>query len=177
MIAESQYWKDPLLEMAERLVSLKTIGDLSEGKLVQIERDVFIGFYSVRKLFEAIAKVTDATKAMKVHFVSHPNRQFVTWPNSHKFDELYDFSVSKEEYRDVVFVCGRIIHSFIFCPCVDEHGLAGIIFTSDTDRQSRIYYMDIDEVINIFERVGSDYPSDIRWEKDDGTGKEITIVK
>ena len=166
-----------MLEMVVRLGHQKTGGDLSEEQLVQVERDIFIGFYSVRKLFEAATKVTDATKAMKVQVVSHPNRKLVTWRNNHKIDELYDLSISTPESRNVVFICGRIIHSFIFCPCLNEHGLAGIFFTSDIDRQSKIYYLDIDEVITIFERVGNDYPSHIEWQQDDGTGKEKTTVR
>jgi hypothetical protein len=163
--------------MVERLTSLKTNNDLGEEQLAQVERDVFVGFYSVRKLYEAITKVTDATRAMKARVVWHPNRHQVNWLNSHKLDELYDLGVSNVECRDVAFICGRIIHSFIFCPCLDENGLAGIFFTSDTDKQSRIYYMGIDDVINIFVRVGNDDPSSIHWQRDDETGKESITVK
>jgi hypothetical protein len=177
MIAESSYWKQPLLEMAERLISLKTCGDLGEEQMAQVERDVFIGFYSVRKLFEAFAKVTDTTRAAKVLVLWHPNRQPVNWRNSHKLNELYDFDSSTYEHRDVVFICGRIIHSFIFSPCTDDQGLCGIFFNSDNDKQSRLYYMPVDEVISIFQRVGNDYPSELHWQEGDGGGKETTIVK
>jgi hypothetical protein len=177
MISESYFWKQPLLEMAERLASLKSSGDLSEGHLIQIERDIFLGFYSVRKLFEAPAKVTDAARAMKIPLIWHPNRRVVNWRNNHKIDELYDLSIRRTEDRNVSFICGRIIHSFVFCPCTDDHGLCGIFFTSDTDKGNRLYYIDIDEVIGIFERVGSDYPSEIHWQDDDGSGKERISAK
>jgi len=62
MIREGWHWKKPLLKMAERLHSLKRIGNLSEKRLTQLERDIFIGFYSVRKLIESHTKITDATK-------------------------------------------------------------------------------------------------------------------
>ena len=177
MIAESSYWKNPLLEMAKRMNSLKTSGDFDEEQLAQVERDIFVGFYSVRKLFEATAKITDTTKAMKVPLLWHPNREHVTWLNSHRLNELYDFSISNAEVRDVIFICGRIIHSYIFTPCMEKFRLCGIFFTSDIDLQLKLYYMGIDEVIKIFEQVGNDYPSSIEWRKDDTTGKETTIVK
>ena len=177
MIAESWYWKKPLLEMAERLRALKTCRDLRDEQLVQIERDIFIGFYSVRKLFETITKITDATKTMKVPVVWYPNRKSVSWRNNHKIDEHYNLDVSQKDTRDVVFVCGRIIHSFIFTPYVDESGLAGIMFTSDTDKQSKLYAMEIDDIIRIFESVGNDDPNEIHWQRDSETGQETTVVK
>jgi hypothetical protein len=176
MISESWYWKRPLLEMAARLRSLTTSGDLSEEQFVQVERDVFIGFYSVRKLLEAITKITDATKAMKVQVDWYPNKAAVSWRNNHKLDELYDFDTTRSEIRDIKFVCGRIIHSFIFTPCLGESGLAGILFTSDTDKDSRLYFLAVDRLIDIFERVGNDNPKEIHWSKDDVSGEETTIV-
>ena len=62
MIWESWYWKQPLLEMADRLEHLKTSSALSDEEIAQVERDIFIGFYSVRKLLEAPAKITDKTR-------------------------------------------------------------------------------------------------------------------
>jgi hypothetical protein len=47
MVWESWHWKQPLLEMAERLRGLKAAQALSAEQLVQIEKDIFIGFYSV----------------------------------------------------------------------------------------------------------------------------------
>jgi hypothetical protein len=177
MISESWYWKKPLLEMAQRLQTLTTGGDLSEEQFAQVERDVFIGFYSVRKLLETITKVTDATKVMKVQVDWYPNKAPVNWRNNHKLGELYDFDTTRSEVRDIRFVCGRIIHSFIFTPCLGETGLAGILFTSDTDKDSRLYFLPVDRLINIFERVGTDHPKEIHWSKDDVSDEETTIVR
>jgi len=68
MIWESYYWKTPLLRMARRLRALKTAGELSEKQLVQIERDIFIGFYSIRKLFETFGVMTDAARSLQVSY-------------------------------------------------------------------------------------------------------------
>lgn len=178
MISESWYWKRPLLEMAERFKILKDCGgDLSEEQLVQLERDVFIGFYSIRKLLEATTKITDAARLTKVELDWHPNKATVNRRNSHKIDELYDLATAYSETRDIRFVCGRIIHSFIFTPCLGERGgLFGIFFTSDTDKNSKLYFLAIDRLVDVFERIGKNAPRSIHWSKDDLSGEEITTV-
>jgi hypothetical protein len=177
MIFESWYWKQPLLEMASRLRTLKSVAELTESQYVQIEKDVFIGFYSVRKLLETITKVTDTAKKRKMKVVWHPNKKPVTWRNNHRIDELYDLAVSHTEVRDISFISGRIIHSFVFAPsAAPDGGLAGILFTSDTDKNKKIYSLDIDDIIELFELIGDDYPTSIDWAKDPDTGEETTKV-
>jgi hypothetical protein len=111
MIGESSYWKKPLLNIAKRLRRFKTNTEITEAQLATIERDIFIGFFSVRKLFDAITKVTDATKLSKVQLLWHPNLKAVTWRNNHRIEELYDLDEQHYETRDFQFIAGRIIHS------------------------------------------------------------------
>ena len=177
MISESCYWKMPLLETAERLRSLKAVRGLNEEQLTTVERDIFVGFYSVRKLFETITKVTDSMKCLRVQVSWYPNRKHVNWKNNHRIHELYDLAKESNEHRDIWFVSSRIIHSFIFTPYVEEQGgLAGIMFTSDRDQDIKLYSMDIDGVIAIFERVGNDDPTTIKWSKNVDTGEETTLA-
>lgn len=179
MIPDGYYWKKPLLEMARRLKKSNAFAEPSDAQLARIERDVFIGFYSVRKLIESEAKVTDAIKRMKVNVEWYPNRLPVTWRNNHRIDDLYDLSSPGKEIRDIEFVCGRIIHSFVFVPVWDEHGhgLATFMFTSDIDRNKKLYSLSVDEVIQIFESFGSNYPRNIIWRIDPVTGDETTLIR
>ncbi len=173
MIWESWYWKQPLLEMADRLSVLKTVEELTEEDMVQIEKDILIGFYSVRKLIESPTKVTDLTKAIKIPVTWFPAKERVNWRNHHKIDKLYDFGAPGEETRDLPFVCGRIIHSFILFPEVNENGgLNGLLFTSDKDKDQKLYSITIETIIALFRAVGNDYPTDIRWTKDPETGED-----
>ncbi|MBS7422329.1 hypothetical protein KIE16_04965 [Pseudomonas syringae] len=177
MIWESHYWKKPLLEMADRLERLKASDDLSDEQMAQIERDVFIGFYSVRKLFEAPTKVTDQTRGYTLSLQRHSNIKPVTWRNHHKLDELYDLSKSGNEIRDVLFVCGRLIHSFVFAACVsDTGGLHGAFFNSDRDKDSCLYFITIDAVISLFRIVGNDDPCHIEWSRNEGSGEGRLVV-
>jgi len=178
MIWESWYWKQPLLEVADRLESFKASQDLSEDQVAQVERDIFIGFYSVRKPFEAPTKITDKTRSLSLILQKHPNLKPVTWRNNHKLDELYDITKSNKETRDVLFVCGRIIHSFVFSPCESESGgLYGAFFSSDRDKDSHLYFISIDQVISLFSQVGNDDPCHIEWSLDPSTCNETLVVK
>ena len=163
--------------MAIRLRRLSSADHLTQTQYVQLEKDIFLGFYTVRKLFETVTKVSDATKAKKLQLVWYPNKKAVTWRNNHRVDELYDLGAAHKENRDLWFICGRIIHSFIFVPVLsDQGGLAGIMFTSDTDKNERIYSLDIESVIDVFEIVGKDYPGNIQVSRDPISGVEITKV-
>jgi hypothetical protein len=101
MIWESRYWKKPLLRTAKRLRALKNAGELGDKQYVQLERDIFIGFYSVRKLFETFGKITDATKSLQIQLSWHPNRKEVDWLNNHRLDELYDFESVQKFTKDI----------------------------------------------------------------------------
>ena len=100
MIGESSYWKEPLLRTTKRLRRFKTAtSELTERQLANIERDIFIGFFSVRKLFGASTKVTDATRLLKVQLLWYPNLSEVNWRNNHRIDELYDFNHDRISVR------------------------------------------------------------------------------
>jgi len=176
MIWESQYWKGPLLAIAKRLRRFKSTQRLTDRSLVQIERDVFLGFYSVRKLFDT-HKITDATKARSVLITCHPNTRPVNWRNSHQIDRCYDLTTSRHDSRTIRFICNMFIHSFVFAPIVGEHGgLDGLFFTSDREKDRKLFSIDIDAVIEIFERVGGDYPSSMEWRRDPETGAETMKI-
>jgi len=178
MIWESWYWKKPLLDMAQRLEDLKSVTEITDELFVQIEKDIFIGFYSIRKLIETITRLTDETKNKKLSVYWYPNTKKVNWKNNHKIDELYDLEHSSQETRDIWFISSRIVHSFIFTPILGKQGgLEGIFFTSDTDKDKKLYQLDIDSVIEIFKAVGNDDPTHIEWRKNPETGEETTIVK
>ena len=177
MIAESKYWKKPLLRIAKRLRRFKSQHELTNRSFVQIERDVFIGFYSIRKLFDSFGKVTDATRGLQTQLLWYRNIKLVTWRNKDDIEKCYDLAKSHRESRTARFICNKIIHSFVFIPTIgDLGGLAGIFFTSDTDKDNRLYSIEIDAVIEIFERVGNDDPCQIEWRRSSATGEETTTI-
>ncbi len=77
MIYESRYWKEPLIESAAVLEDFAQQQiELSEEDATKIEKEIFIGFYAIRKLMDTV-KITDSTKNHKLFLVSpHSPHQF-----------------------------------------------------------------------------------------------------
>lgn len=160
MIWESHYWKEPLLLLADKLTQWQAPQEWEEEDLVGLEKDVFIAFYSIRKLIEA-RKLSDATAGMMVSNSAYPNKgKDVTILNWDKLEELYDFTSKKTEKRDLRFICNQVIHSYVFAPDISEEGiLESILFCSDQERNKALYGIDRTELIRVFRIFGNDYPS------------------
>ena len=178
MIYDSFYWKQPLLESAQRLIEMKSAVDLTEDALAQIEMDIFIGFYSIRKLFDTI-KVTDDLKRNKylITWFPHQGRD-VNLLNNWRVDEHYNLGCRNSETRDLWFIASMIIHSFVFQISLNEqHGLEGIFFSSDSDKNKKVYYLSIDDVAVFFNAVGNNYVTEIHHTRDEKTGSVTTVAK
>ena len=89
MISESYYWKESLLDCANNLERYSKLKDIKPKDLVEIEKDIFVSFYSIRKLMDT-PKISDSTRELKINLNWSPNLKNVTMLNSHKMNELYD---------------------------------------------------------------------------------------
>ncbi|MBN2380733.1 hypothetical protein JXM67_13120 [candidate division WOR-3 bacterium] len=160
MIWESSYWKDSLLKSARKLRRMSRRKSPAEKILVDFEREVFISFYTVRKLIEA-KKLSGRIAELKINANSYPVKgKDVTLLNWHRVDELYNFESAIQVELDVKFVCNQIIHSYVFVSVFDEQGrLAAILFSSDRKRNFCIYKIELPRIIEFLIAVGSDYPS------------------
>lgn len=160
MIWESSYWKNDLLKTARKLGRKKNKKRWPERALVNFEKELFISFYSIRKLIEANKISTDLIMT-KITAKSYPSLgKVVTSMNWHRIDELYDFSTSNIEKISLIFICNQLIHSYVFMPSFNENSqLTGILFSSDKYRNKKLFSVDINDVIGILRKVGSNYPN------------------
>ena len=170
MIFDSSYWKQPLLEISERLLDRSKYPSDSSARYAEIERDIFIGFYSVRKLFEAGDKLSKSTKDLKLAIKWCQKRNAVQFVDqSIRFDlwELYDQENWQGETRSVKYVYNQIIHSFIFALSGDpKESNHGYYFVSDTDKDKRLNFITNDVVVELFNLVGNDYPINANFQCD-----------
>lgn len=175
MISESCYWKKPLLAGAKVIRKYMDAKEISDAQYVRIEREIFIGFYAVRKILEATAKVSAETRTMKVElkwFEKRVGQPIVDWYNRSEYYELYDLDEPMTEFRDLLYVAHRMVHSFIFLLTSDWDGHRhGAYFTSDRDKETRLNFISTDEIVRVFEMVGSDYPSGMQTWRDSLTGE------
>lgn len=166
MIWESAYWKDPLLKSADYLRRVRLSEKTSELTFVRIEKEVFLGFYAVRKLLDTF-KISDSTKKIDFNLVVHPAIRRVDYLNWHDLDKNYDLSSRKSETRDMRFLCNQFIHSYVFIIGETEGRLDGFFVASDRDRHSKCYFVDLKHVLKIFRTIGRDYPSISSFHRDD----------
>lgn len=173
MITESFYWKKPLLKGASIIRTYMEREDLSDAQFARVERELFIGFYAIRKLLEATGKVSEPTRNLKLPTIWYPKKTekpIVDWYNRGEIWELYDLRDERREHKDLLYVAHRMIHSFIFMLSEIDDG-HGVFFTSDRDKEFRLNFISTGEIVRAFETVGSDYPVDFKAWRDPRTGE------
>ena len=176
MIQESRYWKEPLVRAANWLQKLRLEEPTIERSLVRVERELFVGFYSIRKLLDTF-KVSRETRELKFELEWAPNIGRVDYMNWHRLEELYDLERIQTESRDLQFLCNQFVHSYVFSTAETEDGaLAGVFVASDRARHDRLYYVSLENVLTAFRTVGRDYPTEshmvrnpktLQWEEMD----------
>ena len=173
MITESIYWKKPLLKGADIIERCMERPALSDAQFARVERELFVGFYAVRKILEAVGKVSFETRNLQVAITWSAKRLGqppVDWYNRSEFWKLYDLDGASSEQRDLLYVAHRMVHSFIFM-LADTVSGHGVYFTSDRDKETRLNFISTAEVVRAFRIVGSDYPDNFRAWRDAATGE------
>ncbi len=160
MIGESSYWKDVLLREAEELLRREKQRKWFPASFARVEQSAMMGFYAVRKLFEA-HKLSDRNKSRTFHLTRFRwSGKPVTQMNWHHIDRCYDLSKGEATDKPVRFVCDQFIHSYVFmCVFSDGGGLDGILVSSDEERNKSLYLVPVEQIISTFKAVGKDYPS------------------
>ncbi len=161
MIWESYYYKDELAEIAHRLAKRKNFKKWNEKSLVLLEKDVFIAFFYIRKLLEA-KKLSYLIGKQKIKLKAFLGKEKnATLLNNHKLDDLFNLNKENQEHVKLEFLCNQIIHSYILQICFEEFhdGLIGLFFCSDKKRNKKLYYIEIDNLIELLISISQDYPT------------------
>ena len=161
MIWESHYWKEDLLRRAKDLVRRKDQRKWFDSSFANLEQNLMIGFYSVRKLIEA-RKISDSSVDKKIAVTKYPAKksQPIHLLNWHDIDEHFDLENGSVTTVDIFYLCNQFVHSYVFIIELNENSrLEGFFVASDWQKNESLYFIDIEAVIGIFELVGNDYPS------------------
>ena len=160
MIWESCYWKGQLLNLVKEIEEWESTNDIDEAGFAKIERELMMGFYSVRKLVEA-KKLSDSVAKEKLNCKSFPNIKNVNLKNWHHINKLYDLKAGSDEKLDINFVFNQFIHSYVFIISEnDSSSFEGVYFCSDRCRNKKLFYITSSEIKRIFTLVGKNYPWD-----------------
>ena len=169
MIWESAYWKVTLLSAAKWLCAVRLAERTRESTYVRIEKEIFFGFYSIRKLLDTL-KVSNSTKATKYELTWCPNMKPVDDLNWHQLDKCYDMSTEHTEIRDIRYLCNQFIHSYVFI-VAGEFRIDGIYVASDRVRNKKVYFVSLSHILHAFRLIGRDYRSMLVHVQDPDTGE------
>jgi hypothetical protein len=161
MITESHYWKDNLLQRAQQLRRRVNQKRWTETTSSRVEQTIMLGFYAIRKLIEA-KKLSDDVANQTLRITTHPWRgESVTRLNRFDYWELYDLDRSRAVVRSLTFLCNQVVHSYIFALSFDDSCVFnGILVASDRERHQVLYFFQIQQIIDLFEQIGNDYPDE-----------------
>jgi len=165
VIWDSHYWKEPLLKSARYLRRVRLNESTSERTHMRIEKELFLGFYSVRKLLDTFT-VSDSTKRMQFELSFYPALRMVDQFNWHHLQKNYDLSESESETRDIRFLCNQFIHSYVFLTSEADNRIDGFFVASDRDRHTKCYFAELCHVLTAFRTVGNDYPATMHLQRD-----------
>ena len=61
------------------------------------------------------------------------------------------------QQRDIEFICNLFVHSYVFV--VSGHSpLEGVFVSTDRQKNKRVYFVSLKNIVKIFRIVGRDYP-------------------
>lgn len=165
MIHESSYWKNDLLKLASRLERRLIQTRWAANNIYTLEKEIFIGFYSIRKLIES-KKVSDNLSSKKYSIHEFPYRGNPTSFMTHFEDSEYDLSKAKTTEISISTLCNQFIHSHHFLPFLtNSKKLIGFFFCSDHKRTTGLYLITLFDVVDIYRSVGNNYPHTIHLKK------------
>lgn len=169
MIWESHYWKEDLARLAGYLRKKAQQRQWPERSLAKLEKELFIGFYAIRKLLEA-KKLSEReiNRVIPADSFSYTGKQRITLLNwNTKLAKAFDFEKPKKVKLPVTFLCNQVIHSYVYKEVFDEGGLlTGIFISSDRERNRKLYFVALTELIKTFSAISKDYPSNAEYQFD-----------
>lgn len=176
MILESSFWKDDLLKLADKLQSRIIQKRWGSKNIFSLEKDLFIGFYVIRKLIES-QKISDLVRLKEYKVLEFEYKNSKKSIINNFSAEKYNFDQPKQSTLTIVQLCNQFIHSFYFLPSFSEEGnLIGFYICSDHQHIKSIYLITIFDVVDIYELVGNNYPSKITKFKS-GNGKVVVNIE
>lgn len=168
MIWESGPWKIRLWKIADRLSGRSNQKRWPESSLSNLEIDIFLAFYGIRKLLDSHKL---STNIQNIRFELQTYRSTgknVTHMNWHRLNKLYDFSHEKTVVKKLRWLCNKIIHSFVYCPVFEDSTLKSIMFSSKKERNKQLYVVNLSDIISTLRKIGKDDPDQAHmiWDKE-----------
>jgi len=156
---QSYYWKKDLIEHAKKLKPKNKPRKWSEKLMVNFEKELIISFFCIRRLFE-LDKLSNISKKYKATIYKYKSiGKKITKLNQSGIDEIYDLDKGIRTTVKITFLCNQFIHNCtIFAYRNEDRNWSGVYLCSNLERNKNIYRVPVEEIINVFNTVGNDYP-------------------
>jgi hypothetical protein len=161
MIYESHYWKEDLLKLAKKLERRLIQRRWSEKSYFTLEKELFFGFYAIRKLIEA-HKLTTELATRKFSILEIPVKYAPSVFDKEPDLEKIEIGLGTRVPLTIKDICNQFIHSHHMTPLTYEAQLIGIFICSDRKCKTGIYLITIFDIVEIYRLVGGNYPTYVR---------------
>jgi len=156
MITFGYYWKKELVRLADRLQKRSSQKRWTFPSTASLEKEVFVGAYSVRKLMES-DKVSPSIAGRPVTLTFYPIRREKGEEPPKHFTHRFELGGGVRQELKIEHLMNQFIHSYYFSPFVPfGKNMAGIFVASDRDRKMGLYYITLGNLSAIFRRVGNE---------------------
>ncbi|BDU19433.1 hypothetical protein DYGSA30_08900 [Dyella sp. GSA-30] len=130
---------------------------------------LFVGFLFVRKLIEC-KKVTDScarSSAKVLRATIRRAREVSDFKRDDLFKDL-DSAVWVDTKVDVHQLADKVIHAWWITPIQNEAGgLDGFIFTTDRQRNTELWWLEVNSVVEVYDRFATQVITEIRAARDE----------
>lgn len=147
MITEGDLWKEDLSKTADKLLKRMVQKKWSKRSWFCLEKELFIGFYTVRKLIES----NQGTKELldKTLKLAMFRRKTIIKDDFDKFVP-YDHEKPSKINVNVRDICNQFIHSYHLSPFGSNNTLVGFLINSEFQSKKGIYLITIFDIVEIF---------------------------
>ena len=174
MITESWPWRRSLGKTAARIRQVTEMRSYRSDTLDLLERELMVGFFSIRKLIDTRSKIPKSISEQIVRLGRAPCVKPIGAYERFEFYEHYDLCNTYSVKKNLGYVSNQIIHSLVFSFGFSESGrLEDIFFVSDKDRLKFCNFIALNDVASLFELVAlSESSKSILRPAEDG-GREL----
>lgn len=174
MITESWPWRRELKRVAEKITRVTHFRHLRQDTLHNLEKDILIGFFSVRKLIDAKSKIEKRVAEMELCL----ERCSAVRPmGSYQRFDFYEYFDLKSPYlvnKDLSYVSNQMVHSLLFnFGYLKGNGGLGVFFVSDKDRLKFCNFIAVESIAKVFTDVAVSNASSFSISEIDGGGKAM----
>tara|TARA_R110002050_G_scaffold286437_1_gene436838 strand:+ start:3211 stop:3693 length:483 start_codon:yes stop_codon:yes gene_type:complete len=144
-----EYWQKDLEKTAKKLILRMVQKRWSESSFFNLEKELFNGFFAVRKLIET-GEIPNHIHSKKYELVEYPISTKISDLKNTSNSEGFSIKKGIKVKLTAKEISNQFIHSYYFMPMRPDGLMFGFLICSDYKRESGIYMLTTFDVIELF---------------------------